>query len=142
MNTGFHTKPDYHIHMNLVTIRPLLITSVKLKVSAYFFCNLTAPNTPKWIRPQFFVGGCKKPSHLGSTCSTFSDCPCISAKSSILTNKFIRLHIKQLKKIPTPKLCSILSANSHKASWNAIVSSLMHSKQLVTSIKSKDIKMD
>lgn len=63
---------------------------IKLKVLAYFFCKLTAPNPPERAGFQLFVPGCKKPSHLCFTCCTSCDCPCIPAKSSTLAHKLLR----------------------------------------------------
>jgi len=43
---------------------------------------LTAPNPPESAGFQFLAPGRKKPPHLGFTCRTSSNCPCIPAKNS------------------------------------------------------------
>lgn len=116
-------------------------TSLELKVSAYFICNLTAPDTPKWIGPQFFAGCCKKPSHLGSTYGTLSDCPCISAKSSTVTYSLSNFTLSSSRKDPLPNYVAFKVLIS-QASWHASVWSMMHIKKLVTFIKSQDMKIN
>lgn len=62
MNVGFHSKLGIDEYIHITTSNNMATTTSELKVSAYFFCNFTAPYPPKGTGFQFSVRGCKKPS--------------------------------------------------------------------------------